>query len=58
MLEAVASQPINEGGQSPGAPKVQGAPVATCKNLCHEMQNLVILLSGKSLNLLPPGVRF
>ena len=21
-----ASQPINEGGQSPGAPKVQGAP--------------------------------
>ena len=22
----VASQPINEGGQSPGAPKVQGAP--------------------------------
>jgi len=33
----VASQPIDEGGQSPGAPKVQGPPSATCKNLCHEI---------------------
>ena len=32
-LSSAASQPINEGGQSPGAPKVQGAPSATCKNL-------------------------
>jgi len=26
VASPVASQPINEGGQSPGAPKVQGAP--------------------------------
>jgi len=32
-LVAVASQPINEGGQSPGAPKAKGPPSATCKKI-------------------------
>jgi len=42
---AVASQPINKGGQSPGVPKVQGAPCATCKNLCHEIITDTLLTS-------------
>ena len=41
----MASQPINEGGQSPGAPKVQGAPSATCKNLCYEIITDTLLTS-------------
>ena len=32
LCRAVASQPINEGGQSPGAPRSKGPPSATCKN--------------------------
>jgi len=33
--KTLASQPINEGGQSPGAPRSKGPPSATSKNLCH-----------------------
>jgi len=41
----VASQPINEGGQSPGAPRSKGPPSATCKKLCHEIITDTLLTS-------------
>jgi len=40
-----ASQPINEGGQSPGPPRSKGPPSATCKNLCHEIITDTLLTS-------------
>ena len=44
-LQTAASQPINEGGQSPGAPRSKGPPSATCKNLCHEIITDTLLTS-------------
>ena len=45
ITDSSGVQPINEGGQSPGASKSKGPPSATCKNLCHEIITDALLTS-------------
>ena len=49
----MASQPINEGGQSPGAPKLQGAPQVLLVNIPPTPEQLATQSGNMLQNRMP-----